>query len=164
MITRYELIEASVADIPVLVQHHRRMFEEIWNVRSLGLDKHKLNEMDVAYKHKLNEDIPNGNCKAWIVKEGEHSIASGAISIASMVPLPTDSTYQVAYLHSVFTEEKYRKQGLAKLVTNKVLDYCKSKHINRVLLNASEAGRPVYEKIGFKFSDNTMSINLKTQT
>ena len=162
MTASYKIVEASNKDVSVLVQHHRRMFEEIWNFRSLELDKQKLKEMDAAYKNKLDEEITNGICKAWVVKNEMKIIASGAISIASMVPLPADSSYRVAYIHSVFTEDEYRNQGLAESVTKKILDYCKSKDIYRVLLNASEAGRSIYEKVGFKISDNTMSINLKS--
>jgi GNAT superfamily N-acetyltransferase len=161
---QYKTIEASVEDIPILVQHHRWMFEEIWNTRNLELNKQNLKEMDVAYQKKLNEEITNGICKAWVIKEDDQIIASGAISITSMVPNPADSSYLVGYLHSVFTENEFRKKGLAKIVVRSILDYCKSKNINRVQLNASEAGRSVYEKLGFKNSDITMTINLISST
>lgn len=158
---QYLLIEASVEDIPTLVQHHRRMFEEIRKSKNLAMDKQKLNEMDISYRDKLNNEIKNGICKAWVIKEKDQIIASGAISITSMVPNPDDSSYYIGYLHSVFTENEFRKRGLAEKVVNGILDYCKSNNINRVLLNASEAGRSVYEKIGFIKSDTAMIINLK---
>lgn len=162
MIQQYKLVEASHEDIPILVQHYRRMFEEILHSRNMELDKQKLKEMDVAYRNKLNEEFKTGICKAWIIKEGDQIIASGAISLTSMVPNPDDSSYYIGYLHSVFTENEFRKRGLAERVVRCILDYCKSKNINRVLLNSSEAGRSVYDKIGFKNSDNTMIKNLKT--
>jgi hypothetical protein len=99
MIATYKLVEASIEDIPVLVNHHRWMFEEIWKYRNLELDEQKLKDMDVAYKAKLDEEITNGICKAWILKDEKRTVASGAISIASMVPLPSDPSFQVAYLH-----------------------------------------------------------------
>lgn len=162
MTQQYILIEALDEDIPTLVQHHRRMFEEIRESKNMVLDEQKLEDMDVAYKDKLKNEIKNGICKAWVIKERDKIIASGAISIASTVPSPDDSSYYIAYLHSVYTEKEFRKRGLAEKVVKCILDYCKSNGINRVFLNASEAGRSVYEKIGFNKSDTTMIINLKT--
>ena len=158
----YTLLEASVEDIPVLVGHHHRMFEEIWNFRNLVVDRQKLDDMDAAYQDKLESEFVDGTCKAWLVKEGDHIIASGAISVVSMVPTPVDSSCRVAYLHSVFTENTRRKKGIAELIVRKILDYCQSKDINRVILNASEVGRPLYEKIGFKLTENAMTIILNT--
>jgi N-acetylglutamate synthase-like GNAT family acetyltransferase len=162
MMQQYKLIEASLEDIPILVQHYRRMFEEILDSRNLELDEQKLKKMDVSYRNKLNEEFRTGICKAWVIKEGDQIAASGAISITSMVPNPDDSSYYIGYLHSIFTENQFRKRGLAERVVRCILDYCKSNNINRVLLNTSEAGRSVYDKIGFINSDNTMIKNLKT--
>jgi GNAT superfamily N-acetyltransferase len=138
------------------------MFEEILNARNLELDENKLKEMDVAYRNKLNKEFKTGICKAWVIKDEDQIIASGAVSITSMVPNPDDSSYYIGYLHSIFTENEFRKRGLAERVVRCILEYCESKNINRLLLNTSEAGRSVYDKIGFKNSDNTMVINLKT--
>lgn len=161
MNTENKVIEASIEDIPVLVQHYRRMFEEIWQSWNWKLNNQKLNEMDEAYRAKLHSEMKNESCKAWVIRKNGNIVASGAISTASMVPLPDDSSYKVGYLHSIFTENKYRKQGFAEMLVNKALEYCKSKNITRVSLNTSEAGRSIYEKIGFRLSDNTMRINLK---
>ncbi|MBU3916339.1 GNAT family N-acetyltransferase [bacterium] len=160
MIKAHKIIEASIDDIPTLVLHHRRMFEEIWRIRKLELDEQKLKDMDDAYSNKLNEEIITGTCKAWIAKIEDKITTSGAVSIISMVPNPSDSSYKVAYMHSIFTVNEFRNRGIAELVVKRMLVYCKSRNINRVILVASEAGRSIYEKIGFKNNENSMSINV----
>ncbi len=154
----YQIQPASMADIPTLVQHHRQMFEEIWTLLNLPLQKQKLKNMDVEYTKKLNEDLGNGACRAWIIRMNNIIRTSGAVSLVSLAPLPYDSSYKVAYLHSVFTEIEHRNIGLAAVIVNKAIEYCKSKKISRMFLHASEAGRPVYEKIGFRNSDHTMEF------
>ncbi len=157
---RFQIHLASVNDILILVSHHRKMFEELWIQRNLELHEEKLKEMDEAYEQKLNEELAAGLCCAWIIKEKEKVIASGAISIVSMVPLPSDSTYRIAYLHSVYTEKDHRNTGLAGMIVKTAIEYCKAKQIKRMSLHASESGKSIYEKVGFEDSTNAMSISL----
>jgi len=41
------------------------------------------------------------------------------------------------------------------------LEYCKANGVKRVLLRASEAGKPIYERIGFVSSPEMMRISLE---
>lgn len=151
-------VQATTSDIPILVNHHRWMFEEIWTFRKWELSKQKLEDMDEAYRLKLESDLDCGICKAWLIKGKEKVLASGAISVASFVPLPTDSSCNVAYLHSIYTEIDHRGKGLAGKIVTAAIDYCKEQGVNRIFLHASEAGRRVYEKIGFQSANNVMNF------
>jgi GNAT superfamily N-acetyltransferase len=152
---------ASMDDIPILVTHHHKMFKEIWTLRGLEIDAHQFKEMDKAHTKKLNEELLNGSCIAWLVKKEDKIVASGAISINSMVPKPEDPSYRVAHLHSVFTEYDHRKNGFASLITKNAIHHCKSRGINRMNLGASAAGRPIYEKIGFQPSVSSMQLSIE---
>jgi GNAT superfamily N-acetyltransferase len=152
---------ASMDDIPILVTHHHKMFKEIWTLKGLEIDAHQFDKMDKAHTKKLNEELVNGSCIAWLVKKEDKIVASGAISINSMVPKPEDPSYRVAHLHSVFTEYDHRKNGFASLITKNAIHHCKSRGINRMNLGASAAGRPIYEKIGFQPSVSSMQLLIK---
>jgi GNAT superfamily N-acetyltransferase len=152
---------ATIDDIPILVKHHHKMFEEIWTLKGLEIDAYKFDEMDKAHTRKLNEELPIGTCIAWMLKKEDNFVASGAITINSMVSMPEDASYKVAYLHSIYTEQGFRKKGFATLITKKAIDYCRSQGIWRMNLGASDAGRPIYERIGFKPSDSSMELSIK---
>jgi GNAT superfamily N-acetyltransferase len=152
---------AKMDDIPILVTHHHKMFKEIWTLKGLEIDAHQFEEMDKAYTKKLNEELVNGTCTAWVVKKEDKIVASGSISIHSMVPRPDDSSYRVAHLHSVFTEYDYRENGFASLITKNAIHYCKSRGIKRMTLEASNAGRPIYEKIGFQPAVSSMQLSIE---
>jgi len=149
---------ATIRNVPILVDHHRKMFEEIWSARGLEIDSNQFQAMDKSHSKKMCEELLNGTCKAWMILQGNEIVASGAITINSMTPIPRDPSPKVAYLHSVFTEPEYRKRGFGKRITMTAIEYCKSQGIKRLTLNASDAGRPIYEKIGFLANGNSMTL------
>ena len=149
---------ANGRDIPVLIAHHHKMFEEIWALIGFEIDGHQFEAMDKALEVKLHEEITNGTCRAWVIEVDKKIVASGAISLNSMTPTPYDPSYRVAYLHSVYTEPEYRKRGFAELITKEAMTYCKSQGIRRMILEASDAGRPIYEKLGFQPSGRTLRL------
>ena len=149
---------ATVREIPVLVAHHHKMFEEIWTRIGFEIDTHQFEAMDAAHEEKLREEIADGTCKAWIIRIDNKIVASGAISLNSMTPTPYDPVNKVAYLHSIYTEPEYRKRGFAELITKEAIRYCKLQGIRRMILEASDAGRPIYEKLGFQPSGRTLRL------
>ena len=159
--TEFTIQEAGFEDIPILVRHHRLMFEEIWTLKSLNYDISNLEEMDKNYAEKLQKQLRNNTVKAWLIEDISEIIASGAVSVISMVPLPDDPSDRVAYLHSIYTEKGYRSRGFAHRIAETAIHYCKSQGIRRMMLNASDAGRPVYEKTGFQAADNVMRLWIK---
>jgi len=93
-----------------------------------------------------------------LIKKGNHIVASGAITIVSLVPTPNDFSSKVAYLHSIYTERAFRGKSFANRIVREALEYCRANGIKRVFLNASDAGRPIYERIGFSSSSDMMRI------
>ena len=55
---------ATIRDVPILVDHHHKMFEEIWSARGLEIDDHQFEAMDKAHAKKLSEEFLNGTCEA----------------------------------------------------------------------------------------------------
>ena len=149
---------ANAHHIPILVAHHHKMFEEIWILIGFEIDAHQFEAMDQAYEEKLREELDHGTCKAWMIRIDNKLVASGAISINSMTPTPYDPSYKVAYLHSIYTEPEYRRRGFAEFITKEAMRYCKSQGIKRMILEASDAGRPIYEKLGFQPSGRTLRL------
>ncbi len=155
------LRKGNTEDIPILAIHHRLMFEEIWESKGENIDISKFIEIEKIYTEKLRQQIEDGSCQAWVIENENKIAASGAISIVKMVPTPDDLSCEVAYLHSMYTERIYRNKKCARRIIEKAIQYCKSSGIKRILLNASEAGRPVYQKIGFRQAEDVMRFWLK---
>jgi GNAT superfamily N-acetyltransferase len=58
----------------------------------------------------------------------------------------------------MYTEKGYRNQKYAQKIVARVVTYCQENGIKRVVLNASDAGKPIYEKLGFVSSPQTMKL------
>jgi GNAT superfamily N-acetyltransferase len=154
---------ATSNDITILASHHRKMFKEIWEKDGKNLNEGRLDEVEKAYIKKLEEQFTDNTCKAWVVKNQNKIVASGAITICSFVPTPLDLSYKVAFFHSLYTEEKSRNLNCAKIILEKAIRYCKDKGMKRVLLAASDAGRPMYQKIGFKPTSDLMRLYIEEE-
>lgn len=149
---------ATPEDIPVLLNHHRKMFEEIREKTGNPVDPSLLIALENEYRIKLAREIPTGTCIAWVVDIGDHIVSSGAVSIVSYVPVPHDLSSNIAFLHSVYTEKEYRHLHYARQITRAAADYCRNRGIRRLYLFASNAGQPVYEKAGFVPVPNAMLL------
>ena len=153
--------DATLDDVKILAIHHRKMFEEIWEQKGLKIEIGRAKELESAYTDKITKQIPEGVCKAWVIKNNDEIIASGAITIVSFVPVPSDLSHNIAYLHSMYTEESHRKKKCAQKIVGSAIQYCKENGISRILLNASDAGKTIYEKAGFLSSPETMRLLIK---
>jgi GNAT superfamily N-acetyltransferase len=139
------------ANIQTLVSHHCMMFREIRELQGKKIDDTSYKEMEEADTKKLSEGFLKELCHAWIVEdENRKIVANGAISICNWVPIPENPNYIMAYLHSMYTEKEHRENGLATKIIEEARDFCCQNNISAIMLGASDAGRHVYEKVGFK--------------
>lgn len=76
--------------------------------------------------------------------------ASAAVNIVDVAPGPNSLSRERGYILNVYTEPAYRHQGLASLLVGACCDACRERGIGVVTLHASDEGRYVYEKLGFK--------------
>ncbi len=60
---------------------------------------------------------------------------------------------------NVYTEPRSRRLGLARRLMETALDWCRDNGIRAVILHASPEGRPLYESLGFK-STNEMRVEI----
>lgn len=157
------LREALVGDIAVMAEHHRKMFEEIWERKCDHIGTVKAAEIEKAYTTKLETEMDCGICKAWVVESKGEIVASGAITFVSFVPNPYDLSFKVAYLHSIYTKRSHRNKKCAQRIIQNAIKYCSSQGIHRVILTASEAGKPIYEKIGFRSTPEMMRLLIESK-
>ena len=144
------LRSATVDDIPVLVGHRRKMFEDMAASKGEGFDRAGLDAMDAAYAVQLRYEIPAGSTRVWVIDDAGTIAASGALKITDWLPRPDGSRRGLVYAHSVYTEPAYRRQGLARRILKAMIDDCRANGWSRLSLHASELGRGLYEDLGFK--------------
>ena len=73
---------------------------------------------------------------------------------------PADPKPRRAWILNVYTEREYRRQGIARRVMETMIAWCRQAGFQSVSLHTSEDGRPLYESLGFKPTEE-MKLVLK---
>ena len=63
-----------------------------------------------------------------------------------------------AYIMNMFTHPDYRRQGIAYRTLDTLIKDAKRMGITDISLEATDMGRPLYEKYGFIKMDNEMEL------
>jgi len=145
----YTLREATLSDIPVLVNHRHRMFEDMHAPRGIYHAAADLDGMDAAYAQQIQAQLADGSIRAWVIEADGRVVAGSAVLFRDWLPRPSDLTCRLAYLHSVYTEPEHRRRGLARRIVEAAIEACRAQGLRRLMLHASEEGRPLYESLGF---------------
>lgn len=87
-------------------------------------------------------------------------VAGGGLQLRPLMPRPGHLRGEPeALILSMWTDPAHRRRGLATLVIETMLAWCRARGIRRVTLHASEMGRPIYERLGFR-ATNEMRLEL----
>ncbi len=77
-----------------------------------------------------------------------------------LYPLILEEEYRkYGYIWGIYVQPSHRRKGIAKQLTNATIEHLKSINCTKAILNASPAGKPVYESLGFSPS-NAMQLDL----
>jgi GNAT superfamily N-acetyltransferase len=136
------------------------MFEEMDSIHGLLLEGDQIAAMERAYSEFLRVKLEEGTTAAWVVREAGRVVSSGAVTFLQWPPSPRDAVTHAALVHSVYTLHERRRRGYAKQILQAAVDYCRKYGIHRVKLGASDAGRALYESLGFRPATSEMQLLL----
>ena len=147
--------EGTLADIPTITGHRRRMCEDM-NYTDGGA----LSTMVTVTANYLKKAIPEGSFRSWLACDKGEVVAGGAVVIVSWPAHAYDLECRRATILNVYTNPDYRRRGIARQILQTMIAWCKQEGFARVTLHASEHGRHLYETLGFEPS-NEMRLNLR---
>ncbi len=133
-------------DLDALV-HQRR---EMW--KALGIKNAELHEKgDRVYKQWARARLKSQDLVAWVVKSDDGRVAGGGcVWLLTVQPRPHRASMVQPYLLSMYTEPDFRRRGVASMVVNEAIKWSRRNKYERLMLHASEMGRKVYSRLGFK--------------
>lgn len=98
----------------------------------------------------FNQKLADDSLVEWIVEDNGEIIATAAIAFYQFPPTYTNKSGWKGYVTNMYTRDDYRRQGIATLLLDKLVEVAKIRNVKKLWLGASELGRPVYEKFGFR--------------
>src|SRR5215471_1579456 len=151
----FSIRRASEEEIDVLVAHRRSMF------RDMGYsDVAALDGMAAKCKPWLLEKMKSGEYLAWLAIDAERTVAAGAgLWLMDWIPHMIGKGTRRGNIINVYTEQKFRRLGLARSLMETAVGWCRENGIDTIILHASEEGRELYESMGFA-ATNEMRIRL----
>ena len=146
---------AKSSDIPDLVRLRRLMF------RWMGFtDEESLDKNDLANEQYFIKNIPNGGFIGWLAQiDKEKTVGCGGLVIDQHPPGPSNLSGKIGYIMNISVDPEFRHQGVAKEILKTILLYLKINNITVSTLHASEMGKSLYEKTGYK-PTNEMRLQL----
>lgn len=143
----YQVRRATVGDASTIAEHRASMFLDMGRI-----SKEEHSVLKSASRAYLLKAISEQEYLAWLAESDEQVVvAGGGMILRQLMPRPGHlEGGQEAQILNVYTDPAHRRLGLARIVMSAMMDYCKEQGISRITLHASEFGRPLYEKLGFK--------------
>ena len=146
----YSIRPATIADVPHIVRHREQMF------RDMGIQA-LFEEMAAAMESWLRHAIPSHTYRGWIAATDRGEVVGGGgLIVIPWPPGPISLDPRCGFVFNVYVEPGHRKQGLARRLMDAMHAHCRSEGIERVVLNASAFGRPLYEDMGYVVTDEPM--------
>lgn len=139
-----------------MILHHRRsMFCDMAEGTPEELD-----QMVKDSTSWLTTALADGSYQGWLAQDGQGKvIAGGGVLISAWPPRPRDSNARRAVIFNVYTEPEFRQRGLARELMLLMIGWLREHGFRSVVLHASDAGRHLYETLGFQ-PTNEMRLRL----
>ena len=140
-----EIRTAETTDAALISAHRRAMFAEIHT-----LDESLLNALESRSVTWTERMIRGGKYYGWITDDAGRPVASAGLLILDWPPHPFDPEGELrGYLLNVYVEPEFRKRGIARELIERCMAEARRRKIRVVTLHSSQAGRPIYERLGF---------------
>ena len=141
-------------DAGLITQHRRAMFTDMRDAPEAVLE-----EMGRNFEPWVRGMIAEDKYAGWITSDGERAIGSAGLLILDWAPHFLDPQGDKrGYILNVFVEPEFRGQGIAKALTVECMAEAKRRGIGVIALHASKKGEPVYERLGFKTSNEMLFV------
>jgi len=151
----FTLRRASTADLETLAAHRRNMFRDMGYTDEAAMDT-----MSEKFRAWLLEHLNEGDYLAWLVTAPDGSIAAGTgLWLMDWPPHMVGQGERRGNILNVYTDQDFRRRGLARELMKAVLAWCSENRIDTIILHASADGRHLYESMGFT-PTNEMRLRL----
>ena len=151
---------ATVRDADVIALHRARMFQDMGDVSGEAFEI-----LRTKAQARLEQWLDSGDYIGWLATPADkpETIIGGAgIQLQPILPRPVDTStigegWQGTIIN-VFTERQWRRHGIAGLLIKEIVAWSRSERLDRLVLHASDQGRPIYERLGF-ITSNEMRLS-----
>lgn len=137
--------KATIEDIDLLTKTRIEVLRAA-NGLSDDTDMTEVEHQSYEYYRKALHDNTH---TAYLVFDGDRFAGAGGISYYQVMPTFHNPGGNKAYIMNMYTRPEYRRQGIARRMLDILINDAKSRGIRFITLEATQMGKPLYEKAGF---------------
>lgn len=133
----------KISDLPTLMDWRAEVIRTVFGeeASSALLDANR-----EYYKRHIDDDTHI----AIIASFDGTDCGCGAICLTNELPSPDNPSGKCAYLMNIYVREAFRKHGVAHKIVAHLVDEAKKRVCNKIYLETTSEGKPVYTTIGFR--------------
>ena len=146
---------ATIEDIDILTQTRIEVLKAA-NKLSDDIDMSEVKKQSYDYYKKA---LLDGTHIAYLIFEEDRFVGAGGVSFFQIMPTYHNPSGKKAYIMNMYTHPDYRRRGIAYKTLDLLIKDAKSRGITAISLEATDMGRPLYEKYGFVQMRNEMELS-----
>ena len=101
-----------------------------------------------------------GDQTTVLAMDGDRVAGCATMCYTEVMPTFSHPTGKRAHLMNVYTDPARRREGIAFHMVSLLIDEARNRGVTEISLDATEAGRPLYRKLGFRDSGEYMVMNV----
>ena len=104
------------------------------------------------------EYFREGDQSTVLAIDNDRAVGCATMCYIDLMPTYAHPSGRRAHLMNVWTNKDYRRQGIAEKLVTMLIEEARGRGVSEISLDATEAGRPLYRKLGFKESGECMTM------
>lgn len=146
---------ATIAELEILTETRIAVLRAA-NRLSDDVDMAEVKKQSYEYYQKA---LSNDSHVAYLVFDGEMFVGAGGVSFFQVMPTFHNPTGRKAYIMNMYTKPEYRRNGIAFKTLDLLVAEAKQRGISAISLEATDMGKPLYEKYGFVKMKDEMELS-----
>ena len=121
-------------------------------------DQVDMSEVAAQSRDYYEKALKDGSHTAILVYDKDQIIGAGGISYFRVMRTYHNPTGRKAYIMNMYTASEYRRQGIAFHTLDLLVNDARKQGVSQIALEATDMGRPLYEKYGFVKMEDEMEL------
>ena len=108
-----------------------------------------MSEVERASRAYYEVALRNDSHWGLLAFDGDTFVGAGGVSFYQVMPTYHNPTGRRAYIMNMYVRPEYRRRGIAMQILKQLVDEARRRGVPQITLEATDMGRPLYDKFGF---------------
>lgn len=117
-------------------------------------------DLKPALKEYYQRHMADGTFISWLAVDNGTIIGTSGLSVVEKPPYFGCPSGKIGLLSSMFTDQAYRRKGIAKQLLSRVVEEARTRGCGTVQITASDMGMLLYADFGFTANSHFMQYQL----